>query len=347
MEKIKEKIIWLDCLRVISTFAVIVIHTAANLNRQFGHVEATDWWAANCWQGLSRFCVPIFFMISGVTVLGRDLPIKEHFKKPFVRIIVPFLFWHCCYMFFNWYVRYKAMPMGVWDSVKFIGNQFQHYSSYHFWYIYTLIGIYCILPVFNRWIKSASKFELEVMLGIWLLTFLVNNEGLLGGAFTINLPYNSGYLGYMLLGYYLYHQVYNEQIIKKLSLFMFVFGGALVLWPTFYLSASKGILDLRFYSNFSPGVLLESMGIFLMAKYYRWEWKYKGLEGLRNFVSVNSYGIYCAHLLGLFYLAKVGIHFHVFQPFLGIPIAAISCLIVCGMVVLLLKKIPFGKYIAG
>ncbi len=347
MEKAKEKIIWIDCLRVISTLAVIVIHTAANLNRQFGHVAPQEWWAANFWQGISRFCVPVFFMISGVTVLGRDLPIKEHFKKPFIRIIIPFLFWHFIYMFFNWYVRYKAMPMGIWDILKFIGNQFQNYSSYHFWYIYTLIGIYCILPVFNKWIKSASKLDLQVFLGIWLLTFLVNNEGLFGTTFTINLPYNSGFIGYMVLGYYLYHFEYGEKIIKKISPFIFLGGAIWVLWPTYLISSTKGNLDLRFYSNFSPGVLMESIGIFLMAKHYQWEWKFAVLEKIRNFVSTHSYGIYSAHLLGLFYLAKIGIHFHILQPFFGIPLAGIICLVVCGIVVATLKKIPFGKYIAG
>ena len=85
MEKAKEKIVWIDWLRVISTLAVIIIHSAANLNRQFGQVLPQEWWAAKVWQGISRFCVPVFFMISGVTVLGRDLPIKDHFRKPFIR----------------------------------------------------------------------------------------------------------------------------------------------------------------------------------------------------------------------------------------------------------------------
>jgi len=347
MEKAKEKIVWIDWLRVISTLAVIIIHSAANLNRQFGQVLPQEWWAANVWQGISRFCVPVFFMISGVTVLGRDLPIKDHFRKPFIRIVIPFLFWHSAYMFFNWFVRYRAMPMNLWDTAKFIGNQFQNYSSYHFWYIYTLIGIYCILPVFNKWIIRASKLELEVFLGIWLLTFLVNNEGLFGWKFTIDLPYNSGYLGYMVLGYYFHHQVFEDKLIKKLALFMFLLGVGMVLFPTYWISTFQGKLDLRFYGNFSPGVLFESVGIFLLAKYYAWDWKIWGLERIRNFVSINSYGIYCAHLLGLFYLAKIGVHFHVFQPFLGIPVTAIVCLVVCGILVVLLKKIPFGKYIAG
>lgn len=347
MEKIKEKIIWMDWLRVISTLAVIIIHAAANLNRQFGHVAPSEWWAANFWQGLSRFCVPIFFMISGITVLGKELPIKEHFKKPFIRIMLPFLFWHIIYMLFNWVVRYKAKPMDFWSSVKFIGNQFQNYSSYHFWYIYTLIGIYCILPVFNKWINRATKTEKEVFLGIWLLTFVINNEWLIGWKFTIDLPYNTGYIGYLVLGNYLNELVFDEKKIQKLSLLIFGLGVLLVLIPTYWISTSKSSLDLRFYANFTPGVLLESIGIFLMAKYYNWSWNGPVVSKIRDFVSINSYGIYCAHLLGLFYLAKLGIHFHVFQPFLGIPVTGISVLVVCGVVVVLIKKIPFGKYIAG
>lgn len=347
MEKTKEKIVWLDWLRVLSTIAVIFVHTGANLNKQFGHIELSDWWAANFWQGISRFCVPLFFMISGVTVLGRELPIKEHFKKPFIRILLPFFFWHMAYMIFNWVVRLKMKPMDFWGVIKFVSSQFQNYSAYHFWYIYALIGIYCILPIFNKWINKASKFEIEVFLGLWLLTFLVNNEGLFGWKFRIDLPYNSGYIGYMVLGHYLYQQVYNLKWIKKLSLFMFLLGVGLILFPTYWISQKSGQLDLRFYSNYSPGVFLESVGLFLMAKNYSWNWSKGILVKMRDFVSVNSYGIYCAHLLGLHYLAKIGIHFYVFTPFLGIIVTAISCLIACGIVVVLLKKLPFGKYFAG
>lgn len=347
MEKPSSKIIWLDWLRVFATLAVILVHTGANLNKQFGQIDAVDWWAANFWQGISRFCVPIFFMISGVTVLGRELSMKEHFKKPFIRIILPFLFWHAIYMFFNWYVRYKAMPMDWWSGITFIANQFQNYSAYHFWYIYALIGIYCFLPILNKWINRASKSEIEVILVIWLITFLVNNEALFGWKFRIDLPYNSGYIGYMILGYYLFHHVNNDAFIKKIALFLFAFGVILILFPTFWLSEQKGNLDLRFYSNFSPGIFFESLGLFLMAKSYQWNWQFPVLSSFRNFVSINSYGIYCAHLLGLHYLAKMGVHFYVFQPFIGIPVTAVSCLTICGIIVVLLKKIPFGKYISG
>lgn len=337
----------MDWLRVISTLAVIIIHAAANLNLQFGKVPDTEWWAANVWQGSSRFCVPIFFMISGITVLGKELPIKEHFKKPFIRIILPFLFWHAGYMLFNWLVRYRGRSMDFWGSIKFIGNQFQNYSSYHFWYIYTLIGIYCILPVFNKWVNRATKLEKEVFLGIWLCTFVINNVGLLGWKFTIDLPYNAGYIGYLVLGNYLNEQVFDRKMIQKLSLLMVLVGIFLILWPTYSLSESKGQLDLRFYGNFSPGVLLESAGIFLMAKYFNWNWDGPMVSKIRNFVSVNSYGIYCSHILGLYYLAKLGIHFHVFQPYLGIPVTGVCVLVVCAIVVILIRKIPFGKYFAG
>jgi len=330
-----------------ATLAVILVHTGANLNKQFGHIDSADWWSANFWQGISRFCVPIFFMISGVTVLGRELSMKEHFKKPFIRIILPFLFWHIIYMFFNWYVRYKAVPLSLWGGITFTAKQFQNYSAYHFWYIYTLIGIYCILPIFNKWVNRASKSEIEVILGLWLLTFLVNNEALFGWKFRIDLPYNSGYIGYMILGYYLYHHVSDSAFIKKLSFVLFVTGIVFILFPTYWMSQNTGNLDLHFYSNYSPGVFCESVGLFLLAKSFQWNWQLPGIPFLRNFVSINSYGIYCAHLLGLHYLAKIGVHFYVFQPFFGIPFTAVSCLIVCGLVVVAIKKIPFGKYIAG
>ena len=345
MEKVKTQIVWLDWLRVLSTLAVILVHTGANLNKQFGQIPITDWWAANFWQGISRFCVPVFFMISGVTVLGNDLPIKEHFKKRFIRIVLPFLFWHCAYMLFNWIVRLKAKPMDFWQAFKWIGGQFENYSSYQFWYIYALIGIYCILPVFNKWIKNASQNEILIILGLWFLTFFINNKDFWGWKFTIDLPYNSGYMGYLILGYYLFHFTPKILQMKSVSLLLFAAGVLLVLFPTFWISQNTGKMDLKFYANFTPGVLLESVGLFLMAKSFAFEGS--KLASFRNFISKNSYGIYGAHLLGLFYLAKHGLHFYTFNPYLSIPLTALTCLIICGIIVFLLKKIPFGKYFAG
>ena len=66
-----KRIIYFDYLRAIAVFSVIVLHVAAQ-NWHNADTNTFEWNVFNIYDGVSRWAVPIFVMISGALFLGRD-----------------------------------------------------------------------------------------------------------------------------------------------------------------------------------------------------------------------------------------------------------------------------------
>ena len=82
----REKIIWIDNLRVIATIAVIMLHVSAPILYKYGSISNYIWNIGNLFDGMVRWCVPIFFMLSGALLLNEDLEISSFLKKRLLRI---------------------------------------------------------------------------------------------------------------------------------------------------------------------------------------------------------------------------------------------------------------------
>lgn len=67
---------YLDLLRIISALAVIVIHLASD-RLVFSTPNSFEWQSLNLLNSISRFCVPVFVMISGALFLEK----KYHYYK--------------------------------------------------------------------------------------------------------------------------------------------------------------------------------------------------------------------------------------------------------------------------
>ena len=72
-----ERLYYLDFLRVVATFFVILIHVSCqNWSNPLG---SFSWQVANFYDGISRFSVPIFVMISGVLFLNTKKNLIKHY----------------------------------------------------------------------------------------------------------------------------------------------------------------------------------------------------------------------------------------------------------------------------
>ena len=46
------------------------------------------------------------------------------------------------------------------------------------WFMYTLAGLYLLVPIVSPWLRNASKHEIEIYLALWLVTLLYPYIGL-------------------------------------------------------------------------------------------------------------------------------------------------------------------------
>jgi surface polysaccharide O-acyltransferase-like enzyme len=343
-----NRIAWTDNLRVFALFAVILMHAVPNMMFEEHSTSEEIWWVANFFTSLCRFCVPVFVMLTGMLVIPKYRNLNDFLKKLLVRIILPFIFWSIVYIALNLLViRDSQTRLSINLILKAVINLFRSPVTYHLWYIYMITGIYLIIPVISRWISGSTGKEIVYFLLLCFFSNLFCQPLFIKYSPGISLIYFSGYLGYAVLGYYLYRESVtgNKNLLRTVGYLLVLTGITITFFGTFLITKSKGCFRDYFYSYLSPNVLLLTAGIFLVFSVS------KGFINKSNlvtgFISRYSYGIYLSHVFCMFWLDKIGLNWKLTNPFLSIPLTGLCCLIISGFLVFILSKAPLGRYISG
>lgn len=228
----RERIGWVDLLRVIACFLVVFSHSCDAFVAVFDSDRATFLQGALA-GSLVRACVPLFVMMSGVLLLPVRTDAGTFYRKRIGRILAALVFWSLALpVLYFLYMRYVGSASPSIDPALFTGEATLRkmwtfvfnftYDTTPLWYLYMLLGLYFILPILSAWLERASQRDLRIVLGIWGVTLLLpyvkmlapmlgyagnyGNMGLYGvcdwnefGTFY----YVSGFAGYLVLAFYL------------------------------------------------------------------------------------------------------------------------------------------------
>lgn len=96
-----NKIAYISNLRVFACVGVILCHVAAN--NWYGNIESDGWIVLTMYVAFSRYCVPVFLMISGALFLKteKEASIKKIYFHYIFKLIVFLIFWGTCYQVYN------------------------------------------------------------------------------------------------------------------------------------------------------------------------------------------------------------------------------------------------------
>ena len=298
----KERIVWLDYVRVVSCLMVVIVHAC---DPYYATIETGNYFWLNLIDSAFRACVPLFVMVSSYLLL----PLKESetpgtfYRRRFMRIIIPFAVWSVLYAVLPW-------SWGEFDGARVVDEltkltyNFNNYA-FHMWYIYMLIGVYLIMPILTPWIRTVSKRFEQGFLILWVATTFYQYvkyfiPEVYGECYWNEFGpfwYVSGYIGYVVLAHYI--RMHVDWSLKKsltvgISLFAVGYAATLLIFD-YFAQVSDKLFDWELGWRFcTPNVALMTAGIFVMMK------KIKGtnarLSAVIGDLSKMSYGIFLVHL---------------------------------------------------
>jgi surface polysaccharide O-acyltransferase-like enzyme len=343
-----ENIDWINNLRLVALYAVIVLHCTSLLLMQYGKVSMNDWLVADFLNATVRFAVPVFVMITGALLLHREYEIGSFLKKRLVRVAVPFLFWSLVYIGYSLYNEEIAFTGDVWANVKIVLHLLKTGSSYHLWYVYMLIGLYFFIPVIGKFVRHASEKEILYFLVVWFAVMLITQPYLVRFNPSVDMHYFAGFVGYLVLGHYLAFKDFNIKRLRLWMILLFLFSVALITIGSRWVMADHRWPSTMFFEPVSPPVVILAASVFLIFKLSVPKLS-PVIIRIRDFAGGFNYGIYLAHALVLYFLEDpFGISYKLCTPIIAIPLTALICFIVTLPLVWLVSKVPFvGKWISG
>lgn len=251
----QDQIGWADLLRVLACFLVVLAHCCDPFVGGFD--GSCNFKAAVFIGSLVRPCVPLFAMISGMLLFPVTKGMGAFYAKRIKRVLVPFIVWSLVLpLLYYGYFAAGVQTLNpnivseayTWSAT--VGKLCSFFINFNYdttplWYVYMLIGLYLFMPIMSGWLTQADRRDIKIFLGIWIFSMILpyvkmlapiwgyegnyGNMGILGvcdwnpyGMF-----YNfSGFMGYMILAYYLkkYPLTWGRKKTLAITVPMFLIG---------------------------------------------------------------------------------------------------------------------------
>ena len=336
---------YITLLRGITMIFVLLIHISASMVTK--PELSTVWWTGNIFDGISRWCVPVYMMISGALLLSKDEPIKVFFRKRAGRILIPFLFWATFYGIWK-YRRYLSnLTLGT-----FVQDLISDGAYYHLWFLYALIGLYLVVPILRKITTNEDLSIPMYFVVIWFVAEAVSSlfSRFMGYSHGFRLDTFKGYTGYLLLGYVLFKLDIKPKM-EKIFYILGMIGLFFTIYGTYLYKVEHGTFTGFWYSNLSFTTIFVASAIFVFFKQ-----KFRNYQPgkIVQMMASFSFGIYLVHpfIRDIFIsetlknLIGFKLNYYTFgNPFIGVIITLICLYLASFFVVYMIKNIPYLRRI--
>ena len=137
----KERIFYLDVLRVLACFLVLVNHTNSSIFK--GRGPSATWYLSLAYFFVSKSAVPLFLMIMGAVQLSRtESKTKYHarIRKTLVVIL----------SFTIFYLADAVLRKGATVTPAIAVQKLMNSPSRALWYLYLYLGLSLFIPFFQK-----------------------------------------------------------------------------------------------------------------------------------------------------------------------------------------------------
>ncbi len=334
------RIKYIPFISSVAAIAVLFLHT----NGCFWVFSATEpyWKSANIIECFFYPAVPLFFMISGITLMDfyDRSTLKEYFVKRINKTFVPFVAWSLIVLAMKLLlgrvtlneITIKYLYEGI------IGSQIVSI----FWFFAPLFCIYLSMPLFAAVEKTKRKevFSYLVIIGFVLNLLVPFVKSVFNLSFST--PYQvtvvTGALIWVPLGWLLH----NCEFSKTTKAFLYVFAVAGLLSHiigTYKLSMDAGRIVETFKGYQNVPCVMHASGLFVLLKDVGTRVMKGKTESFFNWLSTYAFPIYLMQFIflvalpGFSFVDTTSLVYRLGAPFLIVPIII--------AVAWIIRKIPF------
>ena len=358
MSKLIKKDLSIEVMRIISAFFVIFNHGGGfHLFQQY-ETGGLKFYTYLFISIFCKFAVPLFFMISGALLFGREEPIKVVYKKRVCKTLLILVGISVAYYVDG--LIFGRCPLEGWRNIWLFGGELLSAGvKSHLWFLYSYIVLLMLLPFLRVLIKGMTQ---NVIIYLCILTIgfncvvpvvqylLFQGEYKIDTSFSIFTMRN---IAAPIIGYWLYNRLDYSKVHNKHIVFLWMINvisicvACLMTHMTIIkIGTNSGYEVEQFFYSFAT---LNAATIFITIKKYYKSAKTAWVNKTVAAMGGATFGIFLFHYL-LFHLNWFNyiavILTQIGMPMTGWLIAAGVFFVINLIFVLILKKIPFiNKYI--
>lgn len=330
---------YISVLSVIACLAVVMMH----VNKCWMVFSTEPYWISGIIiEGICNCAVPLFFMISGATLIDyhQRYNTATFFKKRFLKTVVPFVVWS---LFAMIYCIYTGQVTDYRVSRLLLGIINVEYANLY-WFFIPLFMAYLTIPVLAAIQDKKKVFGYMILVGAvveFLLPFLSMVKGVPYNDY-VRLPMFGGWILYLVVGYYI-EQFEIPALLRYVVYGLGVAGALLIVVGTIRMSYAVGGLYGGYKGFINFPVLLYASAVFLAFK------QLSGSKVEKLFVILTkpfvgaTFGVYLLHR---FVLEIVNRFIPVDTTSLSYRIfGSVGIFVVSALIVKVMQKIPVIKRI--
>lgn len=341
-DNINKRIDYFDILRAVAIIGVVSIHASS------GYIESSNDNISLVrgmyliFNKLTRFCVPLFFMISGALFLDckKDISIKTMYSKYIRRIVVAFVLFSFCYALVGYFWGNGIEKGSLHSAVSnfIVGH-------YHMWFLFAIAGLYILTPIL-RYITIDRKVTVYYLIiaGVvssiapaimsFVPSSMTQSTNSILTDVSLALPRWSFYyvLGYALHAY--------RPKVSTAVLMTVCCSIAIIIIALGFMFVQKEAYRYICWDYTSPMIVCYSSCIFLLLQ----NSTLKLTMAIKS-ISECSFGIYLVHVLFLIIFANISVLEVINHVWWGIPIKVVAVFVCSLYLTKLIRLIPVMKKI--
>lgn len=161
----KGKKVHLELLRIIAVYLVILTHTGNRGYTYFTTLQPSwQYYASMTIPVLCQIAVPIFYMISGAVLMGKDESPGHILRYRLPRHVLVLVLASAMM-----YVYYGVRSESFVSIRDFIRSLYTKNIIIPYWFLYSYIGYLLVLPFIRRMVRGMKDREWNYLFGVYLL----------------------------------------------------------------------------------------------------------------------------------------------------------------------------------